>query len=154
MVIIMYKNRLKEIREENNIKQYELSKILGFSREVYGNFERENTTIPIKHLNTLCSYFNCSLDYLFGFSNKKRYSNLKTDINLDLMRERLRELRKKEQLTQKELAIKINIAPSTLGDYERKAKIIATPFVYDICKKYHISADYLLGKIDNPKYYK
>ena len=30
--------------------------------------------------------------------------------------------------------------------------LIATPFLYTICKKYNISADYLLGKIDNPKY--
>ena len=37
-----------------------------------------------------------------------------------------------------------------ISDYENKKKFIPTPFLYQICKKYHISADYLLGKIDHP----
>lgn len=67
-------------------------------------------------------------------------------------RERLKQLRNEYGLTQQELADSINVGKSTIGDYERMAKIIATPFLYDICRKYNISADYLLGKIDEPKY--
>ena len=137
--INMYSKKLKEMREKRELKQYEMSSILGFkNEEVYGNYERENTTIPIKHLIKV-------------FTNLKKYKNLKHTVNLDLMRERLRELRKNNKLTQEKLANILKMAPSTLGDYERKAKIIATPFLYDICKKYHISADYLLGKIDKPQ---
>ena len=69
------------------------------------------------------------------------------------MRERLKELRKENNMTQKDLAKAINVAPSTISDYERKANIIATSFLYEICQKYKISADYLLGKINKPKYY-
>lgn len=150
--INMYSKKLKEMREKRELKQYEMSSILGFkNEEVYGNYERENTTIPIKHLIKVCEYFDCSIDYIFNFTNLKKYKNLKHTVNLDLMREKLRELRKNNKLTQEKLANILKMAPSTLGDYERKAKIIATPFLYDICKKYHISADYLLGKIDKPQ---
>ncbi len=148
----MYSERLRELREEKCLKQHELSEKFNFSKEVYGNFERENTIMPIKYLIRVCDYFNCSLDYIFGLSDVRKYLNSKADMNFELMRERLRELRKENSLTQRQLANQLSIAPSTLGDYERKAKIITTPFLYDICKKYHISADYLLGRIDNPKY--
>lgn len=150
----MYSYRLKELREDKDLRQYEISKLLGFTKEVYGNFERENTIMPIKHLNFLCNYFNVSFDYLFEFTNSRKYHGNKKEINKDLMRDRLRELRKENNLSQKELANSIKVAPSTISDYERKAKIIATPFLYDISKKYNISADYLLGKTNNPKYLK
>ena len=70
-----YGERLKYIREEHEFSQYEISELLGFKKRVYGNFEREETIIPLKHLNFLCNYFNVSLDYIFGFSNEK---NIKT----------------------------------------------------------------------------
>ena len=38
--------------------------------------------------------------------------------------------------------------------YEKGKTLILTSFLYTICKKYNISADYLLGKIDEPKYLK
>ena len=84
----------------------------------------------------------------------KNDNNIQQEINYNLQQLRLKELRKEQKLTQKELAKAINVAPSTIGDYEKRNKPIATPFLYDICKKYNISADYLLGKIDNPKYLK
>lgn len=70
------------------------------------------------------------------------------------MHQRLKDLRKEKGLTQEQLANEIKIARSTINDYENKNKIIATPFLYQICSKYHISADYLLGKINKPKYLK
>ena len=154
VMTMIYSIRLKELREEKELKQYDLSKMLGFARQVYGNFERENTIIPIKYLNILANYFQVSFDYLFGFVSNRSYIISNNDINKDLMRERLRELRKEYKLSQKELAYAINVAPSTISDYERKAKVIATPFLYDICRKYKYSADYLLGKINEPKYIK
>ena len=117
---MIYSKRLKELREEQNIKQYELSNYLQFSKEVYGNFERENTLIPIKYLNILANYFNCSIDYLFNFTNNKSYQNIQQEINYNLQKLRLKELRKEQKLTQKELAKAINVAPSTIGDYEKR----------------------------------
>ena len=63
----------------------------------------------------------------------------------------LKELRKDNKITQEKLSKELNIARSALANYERGRNVIATPFLYTICKKYHISADYLLGKIDKIK---
>ena len=46
------------------------------------------------------------------------------------------------------------MARSALANYERGRNVIATSFLYTICTRYNISADYLLGKINNPKYLK
>ncbi len=70
------------------------------------------------------------------------------------MSKRLKEFRKENKLTQVKLAEILNIANGTIAEYERGTNIIATPFLYTICKNYNISADYLLGKIDEPKYLK
>lgn len=60
----------------------------------------------------------------------------------------------KTNLSQIKLANILNTTHSMISDYENTKKLIATPFLYTICKKYNISADYLLGKIDTLKYLK
>ena len=57
-------------------------------------------------------------------------------------------------LTQEKLAKLLNVVKGTIGNYESARALIATPFLYTICKKYNISADYILGKVDEPKYLK
>ena len=66
---------------------------------------------------------------------------------------RLKEFRKENKITQDKLASILNTNQSVIANYERGRTIIATPFLYTICKKYNISADYLLGKINTPKYF-
>ena len=150
----MYKDRLEEIREEKELKIKDISKMLNFEKDTYGKYEREYVIIPIKHLNTVCNYFGVSLDYIFNFTNSKKYNISCSDINREKMSKRLKEFRKENKLTQVKLAEILNIANGTIAEYERGTNIIATPFLYTICKNYNISADYLLGKIDEPKYLK
>ena len=154
MVISMYKERLKYLREEKELKQEEIAALLKIRKNTYSEYESEYKIIPIKHLLTLCEYYHVSMDYLFAFTNKRNYKVSESNINYNGQHQRLKELRSDHHLTQSGLAYQINVAPSTISDYETRHKIIATPFLYDICKKYHISADYLLGKIDEPKYLK
>ena len=151
---MLYKERLNELREEKNLKQKELAKVIDTDRSVYGRYEKEYQIIPIKHLNTLCNYFNVSLDYIFNFTNDKNYKGAKEEIDKNNMGNKLKDMRKENSLTQEKLADLLKTSQSTIADYERGKNYIPTPFLYTICKKYNISADYLLGKIDNPKYLK
>lgn len=52
------------------------------------------------------------------------------------------------KLTQKDISKELNIGVSVISGYEIGRYIIATQFLDAICKKYSISADYILGKID------
>jgi len=144
---MIYKERLKNIREENEVKQQELADLLDVHFTAYSQFEREYTIIPIKHLNTICNFFNISLDYIFGFTNEKNYDNNKKEIDIELSGERLKNFRKENKITQEKLASILNTTQSNIVGYEKGKFLIATPYLYEICEKYKISADYLMGKI-------
>lgn len=150
----MYKEKLKEIRENQKIKQKSLAEILEIDQSVYSHYETEYNIMPIIHLITIADYFNVSLDFLFSFTNTRKYANSKTGVEKLEAGKRLKEFRKDNKLTQVKLASILNTTQSVIADYERGRYLIATPFLYTICKKYNISADYLLGKIECPKYLK
>ena len=152
MVIKMnYKERLKELREYNNMSQYDIAKLLNIKRSSYNQFEQQYDIIPIKRLNEVSNIFDCSIDYILGLTNKKKYINSNKEINEELSQERLKTFRKEKKITQVKLASILNTSQSAIVGFERGRNIIATPFLYELCKKYHISADYLLGKIDEPQ---
>ncbi len=152
---MIYSNKLRELRENNDLSQIQIAQILNIDNSVYAKYEKEYEIIPIKYLNILCNYFNISIDYLFGFNEEKEYKGkINKIINEIEIGKRLKEFRKENKLTQSKLATILNTAQPVITNYENGKHLIATPFLYTICKKYHISADYLLGKIDNPKYLK
>ena len=144
-------NRIKELRESKNYTQQDIADILNVKRSTYSMWESSNDNFPIKRLLILCKYYDVSLDYIFGFTNNLQYKNIK-DIDLQKSGLRLKELRKEHKLTQVNLAKNLNIAPTIIVEYEHGKYIISLNTLYALSKKYNISADYLLGRIDNPKY--
>lgn len=150
----MFDYKIKFVRERLGITQRELAKQLNIHKSTYCNYECERKIIPLKYLIQLCDIFNVSLDYLFGFTKEKNYLKHNKNIDKQKLILRLKEFRKESNLTQKELSKILNIGNGTLADYETGRYLISTSTLYDICKKYNISADYLLGKVDNPKYLK
>ena len=152
MIKMLYSNRLQYLRERTGLTQTQAGLLIKLDSGTYCHYEKEELIIPIKHLNTIANYFNVSLDYLFEFTNMSSYKSSKKKINRVLSGERLRNLRKDNKITQDKLAKVLNVSRSTIAEYERGTNLIATPFLYTICKKYNISADYLLGKMDSPKY--
>ncbi len=144
---------MKQIRETNNVSQEQIANILNIKRSTYGHYETEYQTIPINHLINFCKYFKISIDYLFNFTENQTSTNYQ-DINNEKASIRLKEFRKENDLTQKALGIDLNTTKTVISGYEHGRYLIATPFLYTICKKYNYSADYLLGLTDKPKYIK
>ncbi len=148
-----YGINLKSLRERVGLTNIKLGELLGISDSLYSRYEKEKQVIPIKHLITLSKFYKVSLDYLFSFTNIKNYNNLKYDINKNKLSKRLKELRIKNKLTQVEIANILHIDQPTWSIYEHAKSIIGTPFLYIICTKYKVSADYLLGRIDKKNYF-
>lgn len=146
--------KIKILREEKALKQDEIAKILGIDRSTYTSYEIERDTIPIKHLNTLCNYFNISIDYALGLTTKKQYKNSREMINKNLLMARLKKLRKEFHLTQNDIAQILNISRSTWTGYEYGKYQISTLILYELASRYHYSIDYLLGKIDENRCHK
>lgn len=72
------------------------------------------------------------------------YSEFNGGDNVELA-ERLKELRKTKGLTQKALAESIGITPGAIYTYEANRQTPNIQVLFDICEKYHVSADWLLG---------
>ena len=76
MVIVnMYFKRLRDIREDNDLKQESVACILNITRQQYGLYESGKRTIPIDLLIKLAKYYNFSLDYLTGLTDIKKESS-------------------------------------------------------------------------------
>lgn len=63
--MIMY-YRIRNLREDNDLKQRELAEILNCSQRVYSNYERGDLDIPTEILLKLSRYYNVSVDYLLN----------------------------------------------------------------------------------------
>lgn len=80
-------NRLKELREDNDLTQSQIAEFLEISRPQYSLYETGKRDIPIVILVLLSKFFHCSIDFILGLSDDMRYpmqnSNCLT-IDLDM----------------------------------------------------------------------
>lgn len=139
--------RLYFLREDNDLTQEQLSKILNVSRVAISQWESNKEIIPLSKLNMYSNYFNVSLDYIVGLSDEKQTNNLNIGLDKKLIGTRLQEFRNKFNITQEQLANELNTSHSTISAYESGKTLILTGFAYTIAKKYNISLDWLCGKI-------
>ncbi len=64
-------SRIRDLREDFDLKQKELADVLGISQRTYSHYENGTRKIPLDILVTLADYYNCSTDYLLGRTRKK-----------------------------------------------------------------------------------
>lgn len=64
-----WNERIRELREDSDLKQSDIAKILGTTQQVYSRYENGINEMPIKHLITLCRFYNVSADYILGLNN-------------------------------------------------------------------------------------
>lgn len=147
-------SRVKELRIENNLIQLNIANILNIDHTTYSQYETRKVLIPIATLNILADFYKVSLDYLVGLSDKRGYTNSKKEINKDITKVRLLEIRKENKLYQETLANMLGMVKSVICDCEKGRKILALEPAFILCKKYGLSMDWLYGKIDEPKYIK
>lgn len=140
--------KMKDIRAYDLTTQKDVANQMGISEKTYGLYENDNALIPLKHLNTFCNYFDVSIDYMLGFTNIKKYKTSNNIINNLEVGKRLKQLRRDINITQIQLANLLNCNRTLLTKYEDGKCLISLANLFKICKKYQISADYILGKID------
>lgn len=63
--------KIKDLREDNDLTQAQIAKFLMCDQSLYSKYERGERDIPLKLLIRLSEYYNVSLDYLVGRTNKK-----------------------------------------------------------------------------------
>lgn len=65
-------NRLKELREDKDLFQKDLAKILKTSQTGYSQYETETNDIPTEILKKLADFYNTSIDYLLYRTDEHR----------------------------------------------------------------------------------
>lgn len=148
MVINVNFERLFFLREEKDLTQEDMGKILNVSRVAISQWETGKEIIPLEKLNMYSNYFNVSLDYILQISNVKEYKIVNKAIDSKAIGRRLLYIRHKFDITQEELAKDLNTTHSTISTYESGKTLILTVFAYEIATKYKLSLDWLCGKID------
>lgn len=71
-VIFVYFPRLRDLREDKDMNQTQVAKLLFTSQTVYSRYERGVLTIPVEHLLILADFYDVSTDYILGRTNDKK----------------------------------------------------------------------------------
>ena len=73
--------KLRGLREDNDLTQQEVAEVLGTSQTMYARYERGANELPIRHLVTLCKFYNVSADYLLDTTPDHRKPGKKASLN-------------------------------------------------------------------------
>lgn len=61
--------RLRDLREDRDLNQTQVAKLLGMSQTGYSKYETGENDIPTHILIQLSRFYNTSIDYILGESN-------------------------------------------------------------------------------------
>ena len=55
--------KIRDLREDSDLTQTQIAQILGTSQTMYARYERGANELPVRHLVTLCRFYNVSADF-------------------------------------------------------------------------------------------
>ena len=61
-----YLEKIRALREDNDLTQQQIAQVLGTSQTMYARYERGENELPIRHLVVLCKFYNVSADYFLN----------------------------------------------------------------------------------------
>ena len=65
-------NRIRDLREDKDLNQTQIAKMLGMSQTGYSKYETGENDIPTAVLIQLARFYNTSIDYLLGETDDPR----------------------------------------------------------------------------------
>lgn len=67
----MLSNRIRDLREDNDLTQRDLAEHLKIHQTTYSDYELGNLNIPVHILIQLSDFYNTSIDYLLGLTDER-----------------------------------------------------------------------------------
>ena len=64
--------RIRNLREDRDLKQEDLAKLLNCTQACYSNYENGRRDIPSEVWIALADFYGVSVDYLLGRTNEKQ----------------------------------------------------------------------------------
>ena len=141
--------RIHDLRVDSDLKQKDIANMLKVNINTYPHWESGMYEIPIEVVDRLSKFYNCSIDYLTGLSNKRGSFN--NDFDREKMFIRIKRLRKESHLSQAEIGNILGFGQMNYCRYETGKILIPFLKLYLIAKKFNVSLDYLMGKTEDKK---
>ena len=66
-----YRERMRSLREDNDLTQAEIAKIIDKSQQGYSHIEDGRAELKIDDLIKLCNFYNVTADYFIGLTDKR-----------------------------------------------------------------------------------
>lgn len=67
-----YRTRMRSLREDRDLSQLQLGKVLLKSQQGYNHIENGRAELKIEDLIKLCEFYNVSADYIIGLTNEMK----------------------------------------------------------------------------------
>jgi len=64
--------RIRDLREDADLKQKDVSSYLHCSQQIYSDYETGKVEIPISVLIQLSRFYNTTTDYILGLTNERK----------------------------------------------------------------------------------
>ena len=64
--------RIRDLREDNDLKQKDIAEYLICDQSLYSKYERGERPLPLEYAEKLADYYRVSVDYLLGRTNIKK----------------------------------------------------------------------------------
>ena len=78
-----YMEKLRALREDNDLTQAQIAQLLGTSQTMYARYERNANELPLRHLVALCRFYNVSSDYILDLRPDKHRPSGKPELKTD-----------------------------------------------------------------------
>ncbi len=77
-----YYPRLRDLREDKDLNQEEVAKIIGTDQSYYAKYEKGVRPISFERVIMLAKFYNVSIDYIAGLTNDKRGIGYTKQVNV------------------------------------------------------------------------
>jgi len=147
--ITIVEEKARNIRIGLDLTQKEFGEILGISKSYVSDMENGYTGLSLEHINGICNYADVSFDYMFDFCDEINQDVIKINkIDLKLVGNNIKTIRRELKYTQEKLASKLNISRTMITHYEKGIRKINTADLKQICELSGYSADWCVGKLE------
>ena len=138
--------RLEDLREEKDLKQIDIANFLKVSKSAYSQWEHNKIPIPTRRIIELADFYQVNIDYILNISKVRKTIKGNTKIDLIKIGNNIKNIRLNLNLTQNELANKLNIDQTTLSKYELGKSLIHIDTLIGLSKLNNFSIDYILNR--------
>lgn len=142
----MYFNNLKRLRNEKELTQEDIAKMLKCSRSTYNNWERDIVMIPIDILDRLSVFYKIDISCILGVNKKIEYNLKVKKMNYDKLLKKLCNLKDENNNTYNEIGTFLKCTGATCQRYFKGDFKIPIDRLILLSKLYEVDIDILCGK--------